>query len=98
MTLRLPPKEYGELCVAILKRDGYKCRSCGARQGLSVHHIIFRSDEGPDESWNLLTLCIGCHTGIHVDVQDGVHGLVIVTPADANTTVKFIRASNWSPG
>lgn len=97
-TVRLPPKEYGELYAAVLERDDYKCRSCGARQGLSVHHIIFRSDEGPDESWNLITLCLGCHNGIHIDVQDGIHGLVIVAPANADEAVKFIRAPGWVPG
>lgn len=98
MTLRLPPKKYGELCSGILKRDGYKCRSCGARQGLSMHHIIFRSDGGEDTSENLLTLCVGCHKGIHVDIQNGVHGLVIALPADADTDVRFIRAPGWVPG
>lgn len=97
MTLRLPPKEYWDLCADILKRDGFKCRSCGTRQTLSVHHIIYRSDEGEDSSENLITLCNACHSGVHRDVQDGVHGLTIATPANANEDVRFIRAPDWVP-
>ncbi len=29
-----------------------------------VHHIIFLSEQGPDELWNLITLCSRCHHDI----------------------------------
>jgi hypothetical protein len=64
MSLRLPPKEYAALCLEVLGRDGFKCRHCGWRQ-VSVHHIIFRSDQGPDASWNLVCLCEVCHSAVH---------------------------------
>ena len=35
------------------------------RNGLSVHHIIYRSECGPDETWNLVTLCVDCHSAVH---------------------------------
>jgi 5-methylcytosine-specific restriction endonuclease McrA len=52
------PTEY-----RILERDGYRCRApgCTARKSLEVHHIIFRSHNGPDASWNLTTLCAAHH-------------------------------------
>lgn len=58
----------------IAVRDGYHCRLCGkgCRYGDPIvtkadpHHIIFASAGGPDESWNLLYLCRGCHDLIHV--------------------------------
>lgn len=51
----------------ILERDRY-CRGCGGSipsQQLHVHHILFRSQGGPDEDWNLISLCPGCHDKAH---------------------------------
>jgi len=97
MSLRLSVEEYSALCSAVLYRDGWKCRYCGLRNNLTVHHIIFRSDGGPDESWNLITLCNSCHNGVHVDVLDGVYGLVITQPANADEEVAFVRHPLWHP-
>lgn len=30
-----------------------------------MHHIIYRSNEGPDEEWNCCYLCFRCHRKIH---------------------------------
>lgn len=95
--LRLPPGDYDELKLVVRHRDNHRCRSCGFRNTLTVHHIVFRSHSGPDETWNLITLCNACHNGIHKDVKDGVFGLVIEQPADANGFVKFTRNWNWVP-
>lgn len=50
-----------------MSRDGWKCRNsqCKFRENLHCHHIIFRSDEGPDESWNMITVCSTCHDAVH---------------------------------
>lgn len=56
---------YKALCRDVLDRDDWQCRVCGLRQNLSCHHIIFRSENGPDESWNILTLCIAHHDDVH---------------------------------
>jgi len=52
----------------ILERDGWRCKApgCTSRSGLNVHHITFRSQQGGDESANLVTLCVGHH-------QQGLH-------------------------
>ena len=67
MSLRLPAAEYKELCLRVLGREGWRCRNprCGMRNGLHVHHIIYRSEQGPDESWNLVAICHECHALIH---------------------------------
>jgi 5-methylcytosine-specific restriction endonuclease McrA len=93
-TLRLPEKEYALLCKAILQRDGWKCRSCGFRSGLHVHHITFRSQQGTDEASNLITLCSSCHRGVHQDVKGGEYGLTIVND---NGYVMFLRRKDWRP-
>lgn len=98
--LRLSDKEYAALCKEVLERDHWKCRSCGSRNNLHVHHIVFRSQQGPDEKWNLITLCNGCHEGVHKDVKDGQYGLTIkITGPGAETlsTVWFIRRPGWRP-
>ena len=65
MSLRKLPDEYKALCLRILGRDGYRCRKCGFRENLNCHHVQFRSENGPDESWNILTLCSLCHDAVH---------------------------------
>lgn len=53
-----------------MDRDEWKCRNlhCGMRNNLHVHHIIYRSEMGVDESWNLITVCNDCHDRIHACV------------------------------
>lgn len=54
---------------AILKRDGYRCRLCGAssRNGadvqLEVDHITPRARGGTNDPSNLWTLCFACNRG-----------------------------------
>lgn len=48
----------------IRKRDG-RCRWCGATDSLQVHHILYRSQGGPDEPSNLVTLCLDHHAEAH---------------------------------
>jgi len=63
--LRLDPIAYENLRQQILRRDGWRCQSCGARSNLEVHHRQFRSHSGDDSELNLITLCKACHTGVH---------------------------------
>ncbi len=49
-------------------RDGYECQSgenIKHSVKLNAHHIIFRSKQGLDTHWNLLTLCETCHENYH---------------------------------
>ena len=64
--LRLDPASYKALCQTVLKRDGWKCQSCGVSENLQVHHICRRSAQGADTEENLTTLCSRCHRQIHV--------------------------------
>ena len=65
MFARLPEDEYKVLCKQVLERDGYRCRHCGFRSTLHIHHVIFRSAGGVDEEYNLITLCTKCHDDLH---------------------------------
>jgi 5-methylcytosine-specific restriction endonuclease McrA len=62
---RLDPESYGQLRKQILQRDGWRCQVCGSRKGLQVHHKQLRSQQGPDDDLNLITLCAGCHEASH---------------------------------
>jgi HNH endonuclease len=96
MSLRLPDAEYKIVCRTVLDRDGWMCRnpSCKFRNNLHVHHIVFRSEMGPDESWNLITVCSDCHDLIHayalfISVVDGNH---VGKGGGADGKVRFSRS------
>jgi len=63
--LRLDPVSYETLRQQVLRRDGWRCQSCGTMANLEVHHKQFRSHYGHDAKENLITLCTRCHAGIH---------------------------------
>ena len=56
---------YERLRQQILRRDGWRCQSCGAMSNLEVHHAEFRSHSGADSEENLITLCATCHARTH---------------------------------
>ena len=63
--LRLDPEAYETLRQVVLRRDGWRCQSCGTMANLEVHHQQFRSHSGYDSEENLITLCVVCHNTIH---------------------------------
>jgi ATP-dependent DNA helicase RecQ len=63
--LRLEPDQYDSLRSQVLRRDGWRCQSCGTMSNLEVHHRKFRSQSGDDSEQNLITLCAACHVSVH---------------------------------
>lgn len=63
--LRLDPDSYESLRQQVLRRDSWRCQSCGAMTHLEVHHQQFRGHSGADTELNLITLCSDCHSEIH---------------------------------
>ncbi len=63
--LRLDPVAYESLRQLVLRRDRWRCQSCGSMANLEVHHKQFRSHSGHDSEGNLITLCAGCHNETH---------------------------------
>lgn len=62
-------------CKVVDLRDGRQCRCCDRKSDPETsgllkrghrHHIQYRSAGGPDESWNVVTLCAFCHNSEHV--------------------------------
>jgi 5-methylcytosine-specific restriction endonuclease McrA len=52
----------------IRDRDQFSCVACSQEYGdgaaFPVHHMIPRSEGGPDEEWNLCPLCPSCHPSV----------------------------------
>ena len=44
----------------VILRDKGRCRCCGERYTIHVHHIDYRKDGGRTKAWNLITLCVLC--------------------------------------
>ena len=56
--IRLPPRKQRE----VRERMGGQCEApCCTRMAEEAHHIVFRSHQGPNETFNLLGLCKTCH-------------------------------------
>jgi hypothetical protein len=58
--LRLAPELYEDLRQQALRRDGWRCQSCGAMSNLEVHHKERPSQSRDDAELNLITLCVSC--------------------------------------
>ncbi len=72
----------------VLFRDEHRCQvpGCTATRGLDLHHIIHWSDDGPTDSWNLITICSRHHRMHHK------HRLGISGNADRPDTLRFVNA------
>ena len=64
--VRLDAESYRLLRQQVLQRDRWRCQSCGSTVGLEVHHVQSRSHLGEDSEENLITLCHGCHSKLHL--------------------------------
>ena len=63
--LRLDPISYESLRQQVLRRDNWRCQSCGTMSNLEVRHREYRSHSGVDSEENLITLCASCHSSVH---------------------------------
>lgn len=66
-----------------MERDHFTCQCCGfgeesgasrvvAMSVLQSHHVISVSNSGPDSESNIITICMLCHTLIHVSLRRGL--------------------------
>jgi len=62
---QLDALSYESLRQQILRREGWRCQSCGTMSNLEVHHRELRSHSGADAEENLITLCSACHATVH---------------------------------
>lgn len=62
-----PGRIPGSVRDHVRNRDDNKCQWCGALDELQIHHVRYRSEGGPDNKRNLITLCAGHHQLAHSD-------------------------------
>jgi len=48
----------------VLQRDGFKCRRCGSKNQLNVHHLTY-ANVFNEPLCDLITLCRKCHKQEH---------------------------------
>lgn len=65
--LRYKNAKYDEFINTVLKRDSYKCRICGSKDSIVVHHLDGYNwcKEKRTDVKNGITLCKICHMGFH---------------------------------
>lgn len=59
MSVRKPTKKFVKI------RDNSRCRKCGEAKELQIHHVLPQRLGGPDEDFNLISLCAECHCAWH---------------------------------
>jgi 5-methylcytosine-specific restriction endonuclease McrA len=53
---------WDEIRKLVYKRDGHRCRACGATNTkLNAHHILLLKVSKTNDDRNLITLCDRCH-------------------------------------
>jgi 5-methylcytosine-specific restriction endonuclease McrA len=70
----------------VLKRDDYTCFWCAEKfleGNLDVHHHVRTSMGGPDDDWNLVTVCRHHHLRLNVCAWDDLPEHVQVAYAAA---------------
>lgn len=96
--IRLPHKKLTENKPTrnlIYKRDNYTCGYCGAKEGLTIDHIIPSSRGGKDTWENLVTACNKCNTlKGNKTLQEANMTLHVVPRAPYNKLHLTINTSN----
>lgn len=74
--------------------DNHKCRSwgCGKNSNIEVHHIIPRSQGGPNKEWNLITLCESCHREI---TEKKVTNIKLLKALKKKRDFRWKKALEW---
>lgn len=74
---------------AVLLRDGFTCRYCGAQAyeaSLHVDHVIPRALGGGDDPVNLVTACWSCNLHKSARLMSIGHIAALVRPCDCSYT------------
>lgn len=65
----LKSEKWQHIRNAKLRKVGYKCERCGAKENIQVHHISYDHEFGTERECDLQVLCDECHNGIHMDIE-----------------------------
>lgn len=79
----LGSQEWKQVKEAVKKRYGNKCRMCGCKDNLEVHHVYYQDENGEDAFFNenaCVLLCKECHA-ILTDAVEKAKSEKITVPA-----------------
>lgn len=92
------PKNWEELRSSCFKRDAHHCMRCDQRLAvteLTAHHIIPRSQGGPDTLHNLITLCCECHDIVECAGITTRAGIIGDTDDPISVSTQQADSDNW---
>jgi len=77
-----------------LELDKHRCRvrACGSYFRVEVHHIIPKSQRGPSELWNLITLCSYHHKLV---TENKISIIKILTQLFKQPDFRWQPSLNW---
>jgi hypothetical protein len=90
------PHEWAIIRTAVVLRARGRCQACGQRRPLDVHHVVKRSQGGPDFDLNrLVALCRRCHEWTEAPYH---RGRLVVTPIGEGAFyfTRVWRVSKWA--
>jgi 5-methylcytosine-specific restriction endonuclease McrA len=83
----------------IYKRDNYTCGYCGAKEGLTLDHILPSSRGGKDEWTNLVTACTKCNVKKGNKTPEEANMVLHITPKvpynKLHLTINTSNVSDW---
>lgn len=82
-------KRYGGNYYIVMKRDKYKCATCGSIENLCVHHIDGYDENKPENNREnkMLVLCRACHSKVHAGTPIPSSILEDIDYYDCNVTL-----------
>lgn len=107
--------QWTTVCRLVDRRDGGRCRVCHRRCDVKAltlidrahrHHIAYRSAGGADETWNVVTVCAGCHEQQHqlgtLDVRGNADTSIEIWRLDTERLwfmdAREVRPGQWERG
>lgn len=60
----------------LLEWNGNKCKHCGSKDSLHIHHKNYNSFGGDELPFDLIVLCKNCHSELHALVKKVMRGEV----------------------
>ncbi len=100
--VRVPYRQIMLTRKNVLRRDGYRCQYCGARERLTIDHVMPRSRGGRDLWENLATACTACNSRKGNRTPDEA-GMTLARKPFRPSHVMFIRDyvgrldDSWKP-
>jgi hypothetical protein len=83
-----------EIVVQVRRRAEERCEACRGTAGpFEFHHVVKRSQGGPDLAWNLAYLCRNCHAATDASYA---HGRLVTEIFCASTPERYLAIAGMA--